>query len=351
MDDRPEALVILSPGFPKNEADTACLPPQQVFVKALKTEYPDLEIIVLSFQYPFEAAEYDWNGVKVKAFAGRSRAKLFRLITWIKVWRKLSQLNKQYRITGLLSFWFGECAFIGHYFSKRAGIKHRCWMLGQDAKAGNKYVKWIKPNGTELIALSDFIVREFNTNYSIKPLNMIPVGIDTGMFKPLPFERDIDIIGAGSLIPLKQYHLFIEVVATLQQFYPDLKTVICGRGPERERLQKMINSKKLSDQIQLMGELPHDEVIAMMRRSKILFHPSAYEGFGAVCLEALYAGAKVVSFVKPMDDDISNWHIVGNMEEAGLALRGILDAGDLKFESVLPYDIRDNVRAMMTLFK
>jgi glycosyltransferase involved in cell wall biosynthesis len=319
-------------------------------VKALKAEYPDLEIIVLSFQYPFEAAEYDWHGVKVTAFAGRSRAKLFRLNTWIKVWRKLSRLNKQYRIAGLLSFWLGECAFIGHYFSKYKDIKHRCWMLGQDAKGGNKYVKWIKPNGNELIALSDFIVREFNKNYGIKPLNMIPVGIDTGMFKQMLFERDIDIIAAGSLILLKQYHLFIEVVARLKQFYPDLKTIICGDGPERERLQEMISSKKLGDNIRLMGELPHDEVIAMMQRSKILFHPSAYEGFGAVCLEALYAGAKVVSFVKPMNDDIPNWHIVNNTEEAELTIRGVLDADDLKFESVLPYDIQDNVTKMVRLF-
>jgi hypothetical protein len=87
-----------------------------------------------------------------------------------------------------------------------------------------------------------------------------------------------------------------------------------------------------------------------MQRSKILFHPSAYEGFGAVCLEALYAGAKVVSFVKPMNDDIPNWHIVNNTEEAELTIRGVLDADDLKFESVLPYDIQDNVTKMVRLF-
>lgn len=64
MDDNSKkALLILSPGFPESEADTTCLPPQQVFVRALKAEYPELHIIVLSFQYPFFAAEYDWHGM------------------------------------------------------------------------------------------------------------------------------------------------------------------------------------------------------------------------------------------------------------------------------------------------
>jgi len=43
-----ETLVILSPGFPGNEADSTCMPPQQIFVKALRAICPGLEIIVLT---------------------------------------------------------------------------------------------------------------------------------------------------------------------------------------------------------------------------------------------------------------------------------------------------------------
>ncbi|WPV02491.1 glycosyltransferase [Mucilaginibacter sp. cycad4] len=351
MDNRKKTLLILSPGFPENEADTTCLPPQQVFVRALKAENQELNIIVLSFQYPFSAAEYDWHGVRVVSFGGRGRGKLFRLNTWLKVWQTLGHLNRQYQIVGLLSFWLGECALVGHYFARIKNIKHRCWMLGQDAKAGNKYAKWIKPKGDELIALSDFIVREFIKNYHVKPLNIIPVGIDTSLFDVLSAENDIDILGAGSLIPLKQFHLFIEAVAMLKQYYPDIKTVICGDGPEKEKLLGQIKAKQLESNITLAGELQHHEVLKMMQRSRVLFHPSEYEGFGAVCLEALYSGAEVVSFVKPMDDDITNWHIVNNMEEAWQTIRCILDKPDCGKKNVLAYEIRDNVRRMMEVFE
>jgi glycosyltransferase involved in cell wall biosynthesis len=350
MYNRKKTLVILSPGFPENEADTTCLPPQQVFVRALKAENPELNIIVLSFQYPFFAAKYNWHGVKVMSFGGMGRGKLFRLNTWMKVWRTLSTLNKKYEIVGLLSFWLDECVFVGHYFARTNNIKHRCWMLGQDAKAGNRYARRIKPRGEELIALSDFIVREFNSNYGVKPQNVIPVGIDTSLFDSLFIEKDIDILGAGSLIPLKRFHLFVEAVAILKQRYPNIKTVICGDGPERENLLALIKSKHLENNITLAGELQHDDVLKMMQRSRVLFHPSEYEGFGSVCLEALYAGAKVVSFVKPMDVDITNWHIVNDMAGVEQNIHSVLDGTDLDNDPVLVYDIRDNVRKMKEVF-
>ena len=80
MENKPETIVILSPGFPRNEADSTCMPPQQLFVKALKEICPGLNIIVLAFQYPFFAGEYQWNGVKVISLGGKNKGGFF---TWL----------------------------------------------------------------------------------------------------------------------------------------------------------------------------------------------------------------------------------------------------------------------------
>jgi hypothetical protein len=134
MKHKRQTLVILSPGFPKDKADTACLPPQQTFVKALKEVCPGLNIIVLTFQYPFFAAEYEWHGVKVIAIGGKDRGQVFRLITWQKAWLILKKLHEEYQIVGLLSFWLGECAFVGSRFAKKYRLTHYSWLLGQDAR-------------------------------------------------------------------------------------------------------------------------------------------------------------------------------------------------------------------------
>jgi glycosyltransferase involved in cell wall biosynthesis len=322
----------------------------QMFVKALQQGNPQTKVIVLAFQYPFFSSDYLWKGVRVIAFGGKSRGQIFRLATWLGVWRALINLNKEYQLKGLLSFWLGECAFVANWFGRFKGLPHYCWLLGQDAKAGNKYAGWLSLKKEQLIALSDFIARQYASNYGITPATVIPLGIDAGAFKAPAPERDIDILGAGSLIPLKQYDIFIRIISQLKPFYPNIKAVICGDGPERGRLQQTIKKLNMQHNIQLMGEVPHPLVLAFMQRSKILLHTSVYEGFGAVCLEALYAGAQVVSFVKPMDAIIPKWGIAANEQEMMHKISKILDGPQPNYTPAIPYAIADNARAMAILF-
>ncbi len=217
-------------------------------------------------------------------------------------------------------------------------------------EVGNRYFKWIKPNGDELIALSDFIVKEVKRNYSLTPLHIIPVGIDTTLFGTVPLKRDIDILGAGSLIHLKRYDLFIDCISYLKEFYPHIKAVICGKGPEMEWLKSVARSKNLSDNISFAGELPHTEVLSLMQRSKIFLHPSNYEGFGSVLSEALYSGAHVVSFCKPMDKNYRHHHVVKDHEEMNTELFSILRSKKIDHEPVLMCPIQQIAKNMISLF-
>lgn len=345
-----ETLIILTPGFPANEDDTTCMPPQQQFVKALKNICPGLDIIVISFHYPFAASEYRWHGVRVITIGGKDRGRIIRGYTWAKVWLILKKINKEHQLLGLLSFWFGECAFVGSYFASRNRLTHYSWILGQDAKKGNKYFKWIMPKADSLIALSDFISREVKANYGIKPLHVIPVGIDTSLFEKGNKKRDIDILGAGSLIPLKQYHLFVECVSYLKEYFPDIKAIICGKGPEMRALKNMVVAKNLNDNIVFTGELPYREVLHLMQKSKIFLHPSNYEGFGAVLSEALYSGAHVVSFCKPMNKELRHHHVAKNLDDMCNKLLAILKSIRRDHEPVLMYTIEEVAKNMISLF-
>ena len=85
-----KTLIILSPGFPKDEADTTCLPSQQVFIKALNKNFPGLKIIILSFQYPFSKVEYKWYGNAVIPFNGMKTGLKARIRLWLRVWKTLN---------------------------------------------------------------------------------------------------------------------------------------------------------------------------------------------------------------------------------------------------------------------
>jgi glycosyltransferase involved in cell wall biosynthesis len=347
---KPDTLLILTPGFPANEADSTCIPPQQLFVKALKQQCTGTDIIILTFEYPFKASNYTWHGIPVIAFGGRNRGGLLRILNWIDIWAILKQLHRKRNITGLLSFWLGDCAFIGNTFSKKTGIPHYCWLLGQDARPGNKYAKLTKVKGDRLIALSDALANTFQKNYGVLPRYIIPPGIDTSAFGATVTDRDIDILGAGSLIPLKRYDVFINVINRLIKTHPQIKAVICGKGPEIAKLEALVAKHKLEKNIELKGELPHKEVLSLMQRSKLFLHTSAYEGFGMVLSEALYAGAHVISFTSPMND--MPWQFHKAKDEAGMLaiVAALLNDSSLGHQPVLQNSIDVTAAKVAQLF-
>jgi glycosyltransferase involved in cell wall biosynthesis len=350
MSSKQKTIVILTPGFPANEADSTCLPAQQNLVRAINKNYPGIKLIVLSFQYPFTKTVYQWHGNTVIALGGRNKGKIMRLLLWQQAGQQLKKINKKNSITGLLSFWCDECAFVADRFAKKYRIAHYCWLLGQDVKKDNRYIKLIGRGKNIFIALSDFVSETLYNNYKIQTVQTIPLGIAADEFAPVTANRDIDILAAGSLIPLKQYTLFIKIIAALTIHFPNIKAMLCGGGPQLAELEAMISELRLTENIKLTGELPHKELLATMQRSKVFLHPSLYEGLGMVCLEALYAGCRVISFVQPVKTEITNWYIVQNEEAMIKKTAALLDDTNAGFHSIMPYAIEESAAAVIKLF-
>jgi glycosyltransferase involved in cell wall biosynthesis len=112
----------------------------------------------------------------------------------------------------------------------------------------------------------------------------------------------------------------------------------------------MIKVLGLEKNIELTGELPHSSVLELMQLSKVFLHTSAYEGFVVVCLEALYAGAQVVSMVRPMEVPIENWHVIQKQVDMAHKIKELLEDTAINYKPVLPYAIHDTAKAMMQLF-
>lgn len=350
MNERTKTIVILTPAFPANEEDSVWVPAVQLFVKTLKEIFPSGHIMVLSFNYPDHTQTCMWRGVEVISFNGMHTSGLSRRIIWVKAWRKLRKIKKDQKIIGILSFWCGECALVGRYFASRYKLKHYCWISGMDAKKDNKLVKWIRPRAGELIAMSTFLRNEFFRNHGILPQHQIPIGIDPTEYEPQPGQKDIDVLGVGSFNPFKQYDVFIRVVKQISSSLPTVKAVICGGGTDRNRLEKLIKELGLENNVKLVGVRPHAEVLEWMQRSRVFLHPSSYEGFGLVYLEALYAGAQVIGFTYPLDQPAPHWHVVKSKEEMAAKAIDILNDPYAQSTPVLLHSMVDSVKAIMNLF-
>jgi glycosyltransferase involved in cell wall biosynthesis len=147
---------------------------------------------------------------------------------------------------------------------KKIKSPHFNWILGQDAKTNNRYVNRIKAPAHELVAISDFIQKEFKRNYGITPQHVIAPGIDK---LQLPFQnvkKTIDILGVGSLIPLKQFDVFIETIVLLKKDFPSIRARLIGEGPEKSKLEALIKTYQLEDNVLLTGSLPYEKVLEQL---------------------------------------------------------------------------------------
>lgn len=351
MQSQMKAFVIVTPGFPANEEDSSCLPPIQQFALSLKKQFSDIKLIAITLQYPFADTSYLWNGIEVISIGGKNRRHLWNRITRLRALTVLEKLRSGYDLKGVLSFWCTDAALIANRFSLKNNLPHYIWIHGQDARKENKLVAKIKPSSEQLIALSDFLKKEFFENHGIEPRHVIENGVSEPLFPALNTnKRHIDILGVGSLIPLKNYALFIELVADVKKNRPDLRALIAGDGPEYATLESQIKSLALENTVTLCGKKTHAEILALMNDSRVFLHTSSYEGNSTVLIESLYSGCDVVSTCALSNRPVENLSIAGTSEDLKLKVLDLLERPEHDHKRVLFNSMDASAKKIMTLF-
>ena len=307
MDKVKKTLVILTPGFARDEKDTTCLPFLQDYIKALNRIYPDINVKVLAFQYPYEKGNYKWKGVDIYSAGGKSKKDLSRLLTWRRVWKELRQIYKKEGIDIIHSLWLTECCLIGQKFSKRFKIKHVAFGIGQDVLKANKYLKLLDFDSLYLTVMSKSLDDKLESSIGKRARQIISGGLDIQKISTAVTDKSIDIIGVGALSPLKNYELFVDILDTLKKDFPGIKSLIIGAGEQEQMLEAKIKELQLGKNIELVGEVPHDSVFSYLGKSKVFLHTSAYEGQSTVMMEALAMGLTVVCF------DVGRLHVDGKV--------------------------------------
>jgi len=112
----------------------------------------------------------------------------------------------------------------------------------------------------------------------------------------------LELMFAGGLVPRKACDLALRAAGPLLQQGLAHFTVI-GDGPERDRLQQLVNSLGIEKAVSFTGWLSHAEVLARMRSADVFVFPTLRDNGAGVVFEALASGAVpvVVDFGGPGD--------------------------------------------------
>ncbi len=101
------------------------------------------------------------------------------------------------------------------------------------------------------------------------------------------------LLALGRLVPQKGLDLAVQALPAIRASHPKAVLVIAGEGPERERLEALGRARGLADALFLPGRA--GDVAALLEQADVLVHPSRWEGFGLVLLEAMLAARPIVA--------------------------------------------------------
>jgi teichuronic acid biosynthesis glycosyltransferase TuaC len=102
------------------------------------------------------------------------------------------------------------------------------------------------------------------------------------------------LVTVGHLIARKRHADVIAALARLRGRHPDLRYVIVGDGPERERLRALAASLGVADRVELRGQLPPERAAACGREATLFVLPSIDEAFGVAYVEAMAGGVPAI---------------------------------------------------------
>jgi len=326
----PPRILLLVPGFPENERDSTCLPALQSFVEALSRPASGRPPEVIAFQYPYHRRSYTWRGVRVHALGGGNSA-FKKPLMWLRAILMARRIAADSPIgtTGVVhSFWMGECALIGAILARFLAWKHVVSIGGQEIRRPTAYSRLLRRESFVLTAGSDYAAEIARHRAGWAVDFVIPLGLDIARVDAVASvpNRDIDVLAVGSMTPVKRFADVVHVAARLAEVHTELRVVIVGDGACRPAIEEQVATSGLAGNVEMTGGRPRGEVLRLMRRSKILLHPSGYESQGYVFLEALASGLHVVCRDVGFAGGSSKVLLCRNVGEMAAAVSRILES-------------------------
>lgn len=104
------------------------------------------------------------------------------------------------------------------------------------------------------------------------------------------------VLFIGQLVPRKGYDLLALAMPLVARAVPEARFVFVShnRGGEPE-LRRIAAEGGVAERLAIVGPVSEAEKIGLLREAAVMAAPSRYEGFGIPLIEALAAGAPVVT--------------------------------------------------------
>ncbi len=207
------------------------------------------------------------------------------------------------------------------------------------------YPRWLISKMDAVIATTDEAA-----GYVRHVRAVVPHGVDTDLFCPasdraaawaaLGYGGARGIATIGRVRPEKGTDVFVDAMLRLLPQVPDAVALVVGRSGGKHQafedgLKAKVAAAGLADRLLFVGEMPADQLPALMRALSLVVQLPRYEGYGMVPLEGLASGVPFVGSRTGYYEAFSAQGTVGRvvaLEDAAGAAEaalGLLDQADV----------------------
>ena len=136
--------------------------------------------------------------------------------------------------------------------------------------------------------IKTFPVLEFKTSKVIYNGTALRKNIGNDKVK----MRSISMLDIAGLVDWKNAEILLKTMIKLSNIYRKIHLYIAGDGPIKSRLEDIIRSNNLEDNVFLLGY--RSNIGGLLSQCDIFVHPAYQEGFGIAVAEAMMAEKPII---------------------------------------------------------
>jgi MMP alpha-(1->4)-mannosyltransferase len=152
---------------------------------------------------------------------------------------------------------------------------------------------------SRIITVSKSSMNDISRDFNIpqQRFNIIPNGIDTDLFHPIPEikrEKNRIIVTSSAETPLKGLRYLLEAVAEIST-NRKIKLVVVGTLKNNGKIERLLTKLGIKECVTFTGCIENDAFVQHYAKAFLAIVPSVYEGFGFPAGEAMACGLPVIS--------------------------------------------------------
>ncbi|MEN3007939.1 glycosyltransferase family 4 protein [Pseudothermotoga sp.] len=171
-----------------------------------------------------------------------------------------------------------------------------------------EFSAWFCNMVNHIIAPTENIKQELVHYGIVKPIHVIPTGIDVDSFEKSPsfdvrHRHGISkntklLLYVGRLAKEKNVAFLLHVLKNLLDRKNDVHLILVGDGPERTQLEEEAKQLEVEDRVTFTGAIARETLVNYYRQADVFTFASTTETQGLVVLESLASGTPVVAVAK-----------------------------------------------------